>query len=259
MTRRRIVLQCLLVAVVVGSGATARAADPDPDAWRVNVTPYVWAAGLYGDVTAKGITASPSASFLDILESSDSLIGFQGHVGVSRGRFTGFADVLYLKLGVEGLGPTRLDLESRMWFIEFGLEYRLLDTTDASGRGVALDAYVGGRYSYLEIDLDTAGVPSTNLSKEWIDPIVGGQVIVNVTPQFFLVARGDIGGFGVGSDFAWSVTGLLGYRWQGWGLDWAVLAGYKALAQDYESGSGLQRFRWDTTMHGPIMGLRISF
>jgi hypothetical protein len=236
----------------------ARAADTDPDGWRVTIIPYVWAAGLYGDVTVRGVTASPDASFIDILESSDSLLGFQGHVAVTRGRFTGFADGLYMRLGVDDAGVTELDVTTRMWFVEFGLEYRLLDTT-RMGRGVTLDAYAGGRYSSLDLDLDTRGAPSFNQSKDWIDPIVGGQATFEVTPRFFIVVRGDVGGFGAGSDFAWSALGLLGYGWQGLGLDWAVLAGYKALGQDYESGSGRQRFRWDTTMHGPIVGLRVRF
>jgi hypothetical protein len=70
---------------------------------------------------------------------------------------------------------------------------------------------------------------------------------------------GDVGGFGVGSDFAWSVTGLFGYKWQAGTVEWAILAGYKALSQDYTSGSGPQRFRWDTTMHGPVLGFSVRF
>src|SRR5262249_58840466 len=125
------------------------------------------------------------------------------------------------------------------------------------GRGVALDVYAGGRYTDLRIDIDTRGAPSVNQSADWLDPIVGGQVNFGLTERFFVVVRGDIGGFGVGSDFAWSAMGLLGYRWQGAGVEWAILGGYKALGQDYTSASGARRFQWDTTMHGPIVGVSI--
>ena len=74
-----------------------------------------------------------------------------------------------------------------------------------------------------------------------------------------MLFAGDVGGFGVGSDLAWSAMGLLGYKWQGAGLEWAVLAGYKALYQDYTTGSGTRRFVWDVTMHGPVLGLSIRF
>jgi hypothetical protein len=259
MNKARIALQMVLGLALAGVGTAARAADEEPPAWHVTVTPYLWAAGLSGDVTVRGVTASPDASFLDILDNSDSLIGVQGHVAVTRGRVGGFVDVFYVKLGVDDAGATGLDIRNRMWLVEFGLQYRLLDTTDAEGRGVALEAYAGGRYSYLELDLDTRGAPSVNQSVDWIDPIVGGQATFNLTEHFLILVRGDVGGFGVGSDFAWSAMGLLGYRWQGLGLDWAVLAGYKGLGQDYATGSGRQQFRWDTTMHGPILGLSIRF
>jgi hypothetical protein len=257
----QIVLQALLLGLALTTAAGAAwAADGQPDHWEVNVAPYLWAAGLYGDVTVRGVTASPDASFIDILESSDSLFGLQGHVEVRRGPFGGFADVFYMKLGVDDAGRTQADIENRMWLVEFGLQYRVLETTGAEGRGgIALDVYAGGRYSDMEIDIDTRGAPSVNQSADWLDPIVGGQVNFGVTERFFILIRGDVGGFGVGSDFAWSALGLLGYRWQGAGLEWAVLAGYKALGQDYTSDAGARRFQWDTTMHGPIVGLNVRF
>jgi hypothetical protein len=260
MSRVGTVLRLFLGLTVMAAPGAAWAADNEPAGWHVTVTPYLWAAGLYGDVTVGGVTASPDASFIDVLESSDSLIGVQGHFDVTRGPLGAFVDVFYLKLGVDDVGRTRIDVESRMWYVEFGVQYRFLDTASPQERrGVALDAYAGGRYSYLDIDLDSRGVLSVNRSADWLDPIVGGQAIFGLTERFFIVVRGDIGGFGVGSDFAWSALGLLGYRWQGAGLEWAVLGGYKALGQDYTNDSGARRFQWDTTLHGPIVGLSVRF
>lgn len=61
---------------------------------------------------------------------------------------------------------------------------------------------------------------------------------------------GDIGGFGVGSDFTWNVIGLI--QWQPWKYA-GILAGYRVLDQDYEDGSGLGRFKWDMRLHGPVL------
>jgi hypothetical protein len=64
----------------------------------------------------------------------------------------------------------------------------------------------------------------------------------------------------MGSDFAWNAFGLIGYRFGLFGEDNArVLAGYRALSQDYTDGSGRNKFKWDITMHGPILGLDIGF
>ena len=76
---------------------------------------------------------------------------------------------------MEDAGATGLDIENRVWLVDFGLQYRFLDRRDDRRRGIALDAYVGGRYSYLGLDLDTRGAPSLNQSRSWVDPIVGAR------------------------------------------------------------------------------------
>jgi hypothetical protein len=245
--------------LVLATASMARAADEDPTAVHVTITPYVWAAGIYGDVTVRGVDASPSASFLDILENTDSLVGLQGHLEVTRGRFGVFGDVFYVKTKVEDAGTTGLDVTTRMWFVEFGGQYRLLDTRAERVPGFTFDIYGGGRYTDLELDLDTRGAPSVNQSKDWIDPIVGGRLGVHFSEHVFLLFAGDVGGFGVGSDFAWSILGLFGYKWESGTVEWAILAGYKALGQDYTTGSGAQQFRWDIVMHGPVLGFSVRF
>ena len=74
-----------------------------------------------------------------------------------------------------------------------------------------------------------------------------------------MIVGGDIGGFGAGSDFAWSALGLVGYRFEMLGLDSSALVGYRALGQDFDTGSGANKFKWDVTMHGPIIGLVTRF
>ena len=134
---RRIGLPLLLGLAVTTAGGVAWAADGDPPSWQVTVTPYLWTAGLTGDVTVGRVTASPDASFIDVLESSDSLFGFQGHVDVTRGPLGAFADVFYLKLGVDDAGRTGIDVRSRMWYVEFGLQYRFLDTAGPRSAGAS--------------------------------------------------------------------------------------------------------------------------
>jgi hypothetical protein len=255
--RLTVVLGAALLVALSASGTWAE--DEDPNAWHVTFTPYFWATGLYGDVTVHGADAHLDASFVDLLDNTDTLVGLQGHLEVSRGRFGVYGDFFYVRTTVEDAGVTDLDVTTRMWFIEFGAQYRVLDTTADRVPGLTLDAYAGGRYTYLELDLDTPGQPSLNQQVDWIDPLVGLRLGVHFSQHVFLLISGDVGGFGVGSDFAWSLTGLLGYRWQGAGVEWAVLAGYRALSEDYSSGSGLNRFKWDVTMHGPILGFSVRF
>ena len=38
-----------------------------------------------------------------------------------------------------------------------------------------------------------------------------------------------------------------------------MLLGYRILYQDYERGSGINKFAYDITTHGPIIGVQYRF
>jgi len=164
--------------LVLATTSIARADEDDPNAWHLAFTPYFWAAGMYGDVTVKGVNAQPDASFLDLLDDTDTLVGLQGHLEVTRGRFGVYGDFFYVRTKVEDAGSTGLDLQTRMWFGEFGIQYRLVDTTIDRVPGITFDLYGGGRYTSLELDLDTRAGPSVNQKVDWIDTgyVKGGIV-----------------------------------------------------------------------------------
>lgn len=130
---------------------------------------------------------------------------------------------------------------------------------------MTVDAYAGARYTYLEIELDFNGVfknrvNSVNRDKSWVEPLVGARTIWDLSERWTVTLAGDIGGVVAGSDFAWDAFGLMGYRFSLFGEDNArVLAGYRALYQDYTDGSGRDKFQWDVTIHGPILGLLVQF
>jgi hypothetical protein len=93
-----------------------------------------------------------------------------------------------------------------------------------------------------------------------VDPLVGARAHFHLSERWSLSLEGNVGGFGVGSDFAWHASGAIGYRFSLFGEDNArLLGGYRALSQDYETGSGDDKFEWDVTLHGPIVGLAIAF
>ena len=41
-------------------------------------------------------------------------------------------------------------------------------------------------------------------SVDWVDPVVGGRIRYNLVPGQDFILRGDVGGFGVGSQFTWN-------------------------------------------------------
>ena len=55
--------------------------------------------------------------------------------------------------------------------------------------------------------------------------------------------------------------GTIGYRFSLFSAknNARVAGGYRAIYQDYKDGSGDDKFEWDVTFHGPILGLVIKF
>jgi hypothetical protein len=68
--------------------------------------------------------------------------------------------------------------------------------------------------------------------------------------------RGDIGGFGVGSDFTYNAIGLVEYKpWK----HVSFLGGYRVLYQNYKDGSRIDEFKFDMTMHGPVLAVNFTW
>jgi len=85
------------------------------------------------------------------------------------------------------------------------------------------------------------------------DPIIGARALFELDPKWMLGVRGDIGGFGAGSEFVWNITGEVTYRaWENVDL----LAGYRVLSYDLESQGGIDL---DLTLHGPVFAVVIHW
>ena len=71
-----------------------------PDDWRFAATIYGWAVNLNGSATARGNTVDINASVIDLLQKSNSLIGFMGDFEADKGPFGFFVDVVWAQLAI---------------------------------------------------------------------------------------------------------------------------------------------------------------
>jgi hypothetical protein len=74
--------------------------------------------------------------------------------------------------------------------------------------------------------------------------------------KFFAQLRAELGGFGIGSTFAWQVQGIAGYRFSKL-FDMSV--GYRAISLDYQDGDGVKAFVYDVTTSGPMLRFGFNF
>jgi hypothetical protein len=266
---KALALTFLVIALaLVGSRTYAQTASSGENKWEFSLTPYFWMAAIEGDVGAKGTTAHIDFSFSDVWDYLD--YGGEIHMEAWKGdRWGLFLDATYLKLSADEigtsqtLGPVNVDINLGEWLVEFGGLYQLgkWPLGKNEERALSLQALGGGRYWNLNMRLDAStllpGVGrNADKTKDWVDPFIGARVLVDLTEKLSLAVRGDIGGFGVGSQFSWNASAIFGYHFSPMISAWL---GYKALGVDYETGSLHRKFEFDVTMFGPIMGLGIKF
>ena len=163
-------------------------------------------------------------------------------------------DLLFMKLAQDTrIGP--LISEGSVTVKEFAWETSLLRQLTPW-----LAAGVGGRLVKLTTDIE---LETNNLNREasatesWYDPILIVRIKnPGASPEqpVYYQLRGDIGGFGIGSEITWQIQAYLGYRFSEL---FQLSAGYRIIGIDYETGSGENRFKYDIDTSGPV--LRLGF
>ncbi len=248
--------------------SSGKLTDGSSPKWRVDFNTWLWMVGVEGTVGARGRTADVSADFGDILDASDSVVAFSGHLEVGYGRVAGFIDGFYADLGAEDQtgpgGMADVDVAFKQGIVDFGLMYRIGDwepSGDAANnrRNTTLDLYGGVRFNSIELEVDPANLDARSRSKDWFDPIIGAKLVLPISRRWHFQANGDVGGFGVESDLTWSTTAAFGYNFEIFGQSATVLAGYRAIGWDYSDGAGNDEFTFDVTQHGPILGFSLHF
>jgi hypothetical protein len=244
----------IMVASLAFVGPAAQGQELDADRWQLSVTPYGWLAGLQGDVKVRDTTVHVDVPFHDVLDALDFTA--MVHIEAQKGRWGLLSDVMYLAVSTEeDLNVVNAKLDQKMWIVEFGGFYRLLDRSVGQGLPMSLDALVGGRYWNLDTDL-TIGPLGLGANADWVDPFIGLRWIGRLTDRLSLYARGDIGGFGVYDDaskLTWNADGGAAFNLS---KNVALLAGYRALNIDRPQRNNLDA---DLTILGPEVGLIIRF
>lgn len=244
-----VVVSLLCISI---SGLSWASADESPHVWQFEIAPlYLWAISIDGDIGVRGRTTSASVGFDDIYDNLEGV--FTARIrALYNEQIQIFFDYNYLDLGTEqSTGPVTLGVGFESQFINVGAGYRLTEGPhilflNAGARYVELDA---------EISLVQQGI-SLSGDESWVDPIIGMDYSYAINDQWGLRMLGDIGGFGVSSDFTWQ-AGLM-FQYQPW-KHVAIIAGYRAIGTDYESDNEYGKVTFDTIIHGPVLGLDFRF
>ncbi|MBC8108216.1 MAG: outer membrane beta-barrel protein [Anaerolineae bacterium] len=234
------VLMCSFVA-------PSFAAPPPDDAWHLNTTFGIWAMSLDGKVGVGNVESDVNVDFGDLIDKT--AFSLNPGVEVQKGDWVFSFIGNYSKLEDDktfddGRGG---DIDMWMGVFDFSVGYTVL-RTEVGGMPLTLTPAVGAQITYMKLELNPNLGETADKSKTWVDPYVGGRVVLGLTKELDWRTGALIGGFGVGSDLTWSVGTYLDWHFA---ESWALSVGYRATSWDYDQDD----FKWDMTMHGPWISI----
>lgn len=227
--------------------------------WDFSIEPYLLAASIEGDASVgRAAGAEVDLDAGDIFENlkAGGMIHFEMYSPEDMGLMLDYG---YMRLGadkVNALGGI-LDAKVRQSIFE------LFGAKRFEMQGGYFSIYGGIRHwnNDVRIFVDPAilaGSATAEIDEDWTDPVVGIRLMKELGLDWRLVLRGDVGGFGVSSDFSSLLSAAIYYSFNELvSLD----IQYKALWVDYEDGTrGTPGyFAYDTVTHGPVIGVIFEF
>lgn len=284
------------VAVASSAGLLSDAPLAPDNGWEFSMTPYVWALFITGDQTAGNNTADINTNLFEIIDDSDEVYGFMSYQELRKGGFGLFADVYWSKVNTSGTDTANLqpipglnvntvigsNINVETMIIEPGAAFEIFNSSsggsafNSPARATAIDFLAGARYWYVRPDIAlnvdaTVNIPALDLTHkgagrvagtttiDWWDPYVGLRMRHQRGPGQELTLRGDVGGFGGGSDFTWQLQGSYDFATTFLGYDMVAHVGYRALYVDYSEGNGRETLGFDWLWHGPTMGAKFTW
>jgi hypothetical protein len=225
------------------------------DVWHVSASPYLWLAGLNGDLNLSGHEAAVHQSFGDIF--SNLKVGFMGLGEVRRGRVGVLTDLLFVRVGDQGAVPVpqlpisvQVKLTSTTFTLTPEFAYRVY-----SQKHFAADVLGGFRFYHLgansNFDAGPLGQFSYSGSNNWADVTGGGRLLFRVTPKIGAFVIGDAGGGG--SSPTWEIVYGAGYKVL---KNATAQIGYRRLYFNRQDGSN---FGLEATQQGLILGTTVRF
>jgi hypothetical protein len=247
-------LTCLAPAAALAQDTGSAAAQPGGKAWDFTVMPYLFAPSINGDASLGTVDINVDVDPSTVFENLEG--AFLGRVDAKHESGWGFyIDYSMMKLGrgmslPAGLGTILADIDQQV--MDVAATYRVMEGRDT------VDVYGGIRYWDLGLEIVAPGPLGVDRDENWVDPMIGLRWERGLSDDWRAIALGDIGGFGVSSDFAWQAA--VGGAYDGW-KNVSLVFMYRATGVDYDTGTAgtSSYFKYDTITSGPLIGAAFRF
>lgn len=220
--------------------------------WHYLAEAYMMFPNMKGETGVRELpTASVDASPSDILGHLKA--GAMFYFEASNDDWSISSDVLFMKLA-QDIEPTTL-IEGG----ELSMQQTAWELAGLKRVKPWLDLGLGARLVNLQagVDMETiVEARSASINETWVDPVIIARTQGYFTEKLFWQLRGDLGGFGIGSDFTWQAQGNIGYRFS---KLFQTSIGYRYIGIDYEKGEGSEKFVYDVDTFGAVLRLGFNF
>ncbi len=247
----------LIVGIIFSSVIGLSQEKSSKKDWSFLVEPYLMFPNMKGQTGVGSLPdVSVDANPGDIF--SNLQIGAMLYAEASTDKWSVSADFIYMKLKQDVKSSTLIN-NGEVTANQFAMEIaglRRITPWFEAGIGGLMNSIKSG----VNINVNTPGQGISNrnreLSKTWVDPMLIVRVKSDPAKKFLYQVRGEIGGFGIGSDFAWQLQLYAGYRFS---KLFQLTGGYRVIGLDYSKGSGNDRFLYDMDTFGPVIRLGFNF
>jgi hypothetical protein len=251
-----IVIGCSLLFFSVTNTISAQS-EPAEKKWNFLTDVYLMFPYMDGETGAGNLLSVPvDANPGDIFSKLKMAAMLYLEANTSKWAIT--SDLVYMNLNQEVTPGTLFnsgDVSAKELIWEAAGLYRIVPF---------LEVGMGGRLTNLSTDIDArrnvfpSGTEEVTASgsKTWMDPILVTRLSANINEKWLFQFRGDIGGFGIGSDLTWQLQGYAGYRF---GKVFQLIAGYRYLSVDYDKGVDSERFVFNMASFGPVLRFGFNF
>jgi hypothetical protein len=251
-----IVICCFLLFLSVANTISAQTESAEKH-WNFLTDIYLMFPNMAGE-TGKGdllsvpVDANPGDIF------SKLKMAAMLYVEAKTNKWAITSDLVYMNLNQEVTPGTLLhsgEVKAKEFIWEPAGLYRIVPFWEVG---------LGGRLTSLSTDIDVrrnvfpAGTEEViaSGSKTWFDPVIITRLSTDINDKWLIQFRGDIGGFGIGSDLTWQLQAYAGYRF---GKVFQLTAGYRYLSVDYDKGVDKERFVFNMASFGPLIRFGFNF
>ncbi|PIF34496.1 hypothetical protein CLU81_5147 [Flavobacterium sp. 9] len=248
----------LLIAVLSYPSLELLAQEfPVEQGWSFYAEPYV----MFPNMSGKTALGNLPEMNVDVKSNKifDQLqFGAMLYLEASNEKWNLNSDLLYMDIG-QGVKSSTLINNGDVTAKQLGWELAGLYKV-RPGLEVGVGALLNSIKLELDINRNTIGGGTTNIKKEmtqtWVDPMVIAVFKNTPAEKFLYKVRGEIGGFGIGSQFAWQFQAYAGYRFSEL---FQIQAGYRIISLDYDTGNGADYFLYNVDTSGPVVKFGFHF